>query len=272
MSESRSDLALAASLRLISPLVEMLLSEGVTYPLLLQALKQVFLEAAEKTLEERDERVNDSKISLLSGVHRKDVREWRNAGHPIAPAKTLGLAMEVFARWRSDPSYCNKRGQPRVLDRAGKPGSFEDLARSVSTDVHPRAVLEEMIRLGVVVEDAKGTSAPRLRLCTTAFVPKEGYAEMLQLFADNVADHIATAACNIKGDVPPVLEQAIFADGLTPESASVLAALARTQWDRTFREFVRKATALTQRDQGRADADQRARLGSYFYHGPMNKK
>jgi len=274
MSESRSDLALAASLRLLAPLVEMLLVEGVTYPLFVQALKLVFLEAATRTLEASEGRVNDSKLSLLSGVHRKDVREWRNAGHPLAPVKTLGLAMEVFTRWVSDPAYCDKRGQPRILERAGKSGSFEDLARSVSTDVHPRAVLEELLRLGVVAEEPgkKGRATPRLRLCESAFVPKQGYAEMLQLFADNIGDHIATAASNIKGDEPPVLEQSIYADGLTAQSARELAELARKQWARTFSEVVRKATALTERDQGRADADRRMRLGSYFYHGPMIKR
>jgi len=273
MSESRSDLALAAAVRLVSPLIDMLLAEGITYPLFAQALKLAFLEAATRTLVAGDERVNDSKLSLLSGVHRKDVREWRNAGHPLAPVKALGLAMEVFTRWVSDPAYGDRRGQPKILDRAGKPGSFEDLVRSVSTDVHSRAVLEELLRLGVVAEEPakKDGCAPRLRLCTSAFVPKQGYAEMLQLLADNIGDHIAAAASNIKGDEQPLLEQAIFADGLTTQSAGELAELARKQWARTFREVVRKATALTERDEGRVDADQRVRFGSYFYHGPMIK-
>ncbi|MCX7174430.1 MAG: DUF6502 family protein [Proteobacteria bacterium] len=265
---------MAASLRLLAPLVDMLLSEGITYSHFSQALKQVFLEAAASALEDRDARVNDSKISLLSGVHRKDVREWRNAGHPITPVKTLSLAMKVFTSWVSDPAYRDKRGQPKVLVRAGKRGSFEDLVTSISTDVHPRAVLEELIRLGVVVTESEGkdTSSTLLRLCKTAFVPQGGYGEMLQVLADNIGDHIAAAARNVEGRDPPVLEQAIFADGLTADSAGALAALARKQWDSTFRVFVREAIALSKRDKGRADADQRIRLGSYFFHDSMKTK
>ena len=54
MTESRSDLALAASLRLLPPLVAMLLHEGVTYPHFAQALKQVFLESAATIVDERE--------------------------------------------------------------------------------------------------------------------------------------------------------------------------------------------------------------------------
>lgn len=273
MPESRGDHALAASLRMNAPLVELLLAEGITYPRFSQALKQVFLEAAAKTLEDKDSRVNDSKISLLSGVHRKDVREWRSAGHPTPPVKALGLAMAVFARWVSDPEYCDKRGQPKTLERVGNSGSFESLVTSVSKDVRPRAVLEELIRLGVVEKVSRGkTTSSRLRLRKTAFVPEEGYAEMLQILADNVGDHAASGARNVKRDAAPALEQAIFADGLTSASAGVLAGLGRNLWAKTYQKFVRKATMLAQQDEGRPEANQRIRLGIYFFSDSMKTK
>jgi hypothetical protein len=42
MPESRDALSLAAALRVMGPLVEMLLREGVTYPQLVTALKQTY--------------------------------------------------------------------------------------------------------------------------------------------------------------------------------------------------------------------------------------
>lgn len=267
MLESRSDLSLAAALRLMSPLVELLLQEGVTYPLFSNALKKVFLESAQSVIESRSARANDSSISMLSGVHRKDVREWRLVGKPRPPAKTLGVAMEVYTRWASDPTYRNDKGEPRLLERTGASGSFEELAASVSTDVHPRTVLDELLRLGVVeAADESGDETPsRLHLCEGAFVPKEGHAEMLQLFADNVADHIATAARNLNGSEAPLLEQSVFADGLSAESAAALSALARKLWAGVFQEMARAATHLTQQDQGLDGAEERIRLGMYFY-------
>jgi len=267
MSESRSDLALAASLRLLSPLVTMLLHEGLTYPHFAQALKQVFLESAATIIDEREGRSNDSNISMLSGVHRKDVREWRKVGKPRPPARTLSVAMQVFARWASDPAYRDEQGEPRLLERGGASGSFEELAAAVSNDVHPRTVLEELLRLGVVATDKQGGEGKttRLRLCAGAFVPREGYAEMLQLFSDNVGDHLAAAARNLAGSEAPLLEQSVYANGLTTESADALNTLSRGLWAGVFQQMVRTATLLSKQDEGVDGADERVRLGMYFY-------
>jgi hypothetical protein len=270
MSESRSDLALAAALDLLEPLVELLLQEGVAYPRLANALKASFLRAGEKILVADALRVNDSSLSTLPGVPRKDVRAARTEGQAPMRTQNLGPVTEIYARWASDPAYCDARGKPKRLDRFGAEGSFEALALAVSKDVHPRALLQEMIRLGVVRRVESTSDAEQLELCTEAFVPKAGAAEMLQLFSANVGDHIAAAANNLKGRAP-MLERAVFADELTPRSAEALSALARQLWNDTFREVVREATALNRNDAGSPDADQRVRFGMYYYHGPMDK-
>jgi hypothetical protein len=269
MSESSADLSLAAALRLLAPLVELLLQEGVTYPRFVNALKTSFLESGTSILETNAARVNDSSLSTLTGIHRKDVREWRSVGQPLPKAKTFGATTEVFTRWASDPDYCDAQGQPRPLDRAGGPGSFEALAASVSNDVHPHTLLQELIRLGIarLVEDERDGSGEKVSLCVDAFVPKKGAAEMLQLFSDNVADHIAAATHNIGGGTP-MLEQSVFADHLSAESAAALSALARKIWSSAFHDIVREATMLSEKDEGQEGADQRIRIGMYFYRGP----
>jgi hypothetical protein len=269
MPESTADLSIEAALRLMAPLAELLLREGVTYPRFANALKKTFLEAATGVLEANSAKINDSSVSTLTGIHRKDVREWRTVGQTRPPAKTFGAAMEVFTRWANDPEYCDKRGRPRVLERLGGPGSFEALAAATSRDVRPHALLQELIRLGVVrlVEATPGTVGDKVSLCVDAFVPKEGTAEMLQLFADNVGDHIATAAHNLKAEGAPMLEQSVFADGLRPESAAMMGTLARKIWSNAFHDIVRDATVLTDQDRGQAGANQRIRMGMYFYQG-----
>jgi hypothetical protein len=99
----------------------------------------------------------------------------------------------------------------------------------------------------------------------------EGTAEMLQLFSDNVGDHLAAATHNLSNSGPPMLEQSVFADDLCPESVSAMNALAREIWLRAFREIVRDATARCDRDRGQSGADQRVRIGMYLYHGPNVK-
>lgn len=227
MSDSRTSLVLQAALQLNGPLIELLVREGVSYTQFTSALKTEFVAAAERVLEANGAKLTDSSLSTLSGVHRKDVHAWREAGQAPAKAKNLSLAMAVFARWSTDREYSDKRGKPMILARHGKSGSFDALAYSISKDVRPNVVYQELLRLGVLrqVEDC----ADQVELCAEAFIPKDGTAEMLQIFADNVADHIASAVSNISG-VVPMLEQAVFVEGFTEESVEVLAALSRKIW------------------------------------------
>lgn len=270
MSESRADLSLAAALRVMAPLVEMLLRDGVTHPQLAAALKKTFLDAAPRVLEFGNVKVNDSRLSTLTGIHRKDVRQWREVGEPKPQAKSLSSAMAVFTRWMDDPNYCDKKGRPRALARTGGAGTFEDLATSVSKDVHPQTILQELIRLGIV--ERVGGETPncddKFRLRKDAFVPESGSTELLQVFADNVADHAAAASSNLFRLMPPMLEQSVFADCLSPASVAVMDDLARQIWMRAFHEIVREATALSERDLGHSGAIQRVRIGMYMYHGP----
>ena len=181
--------------------------------------------------------------------------------------------MNVFTRWSTDPDYCDARGRPRALARKGGAGTFEALAASVSNDVHPRTVLQELVRLGVAefVAGPSDSADDQIRLCADAFVPKDGAAEMLQLLSDNVGDHLAAAVQNVLGATPAMLEQSIYADNLRPQSVDRMNALARKAWQAAFHEIVGKATALRENDAGQEGADQRIRVGMYFYHAPDHK-
>ena len=153
---SRSDVLLDQTLAMLAPLVRLLVANGVTFPQLVAALKPAFLRAAQAELSESGKRINDSAISIVSGVHRKDVRAMSSEGRLEARARKPlpSLAGEVVARWASDPQYIDQDGRPRALPvrngNAKSEPSFERLSQSVSRDFHSRAVLEELLRLGFV--------------------------------------------------------------------------------------------------------------------------
>lgn len=264
---SRADAALAAALRVAVPLVTLLLREGVTYGRFANALKTTFLEAAPDVLAASGARMTDSSIATLTGVHRKDVREWRSVGQPLAQGRTLSVAMAVFTRWMTDPAYCDRRGRPRVLDRVGTVGSFEALASEISSDVHAHTLLQELVRLGVVrrVEPRAKGGSERVELCMAAFVPSKDAADMLHLLSDNVGDHLAAAVHNVLASGTPMLEQSVFADNLTPASVDAIGALARGIWSKALRELVHQAGGLSASDAPQPGADQRVRVGMYFY-------
>lgn len=245
---------------MLAPLVRALIRQGITYPQFAASLKLVFLEVARQELRAGNQRETDSAVSVLSGVHRKEVRAVGVTAAPqMSPALTL--ASQIFTRWVTDPLYRDKRNKPRDLPRSGSKKSFDALAISVSTDVHPRTVLEELVRLGVVT--MKGEL---VHLNARAFVPKQGFKETAALFSHNFADHLAAGAHNlISQDDEKFLEQSIFTTGLTIEATEQLGVFAREIWAQAFEKVVPKAETLVERDKSNPQATQRMRFGVYFY-------
>ena len=158
------------ALSIAEPLVLWMLRSGVGYAEFTQALKPVFLAQARLELERNGQRDSDSAVSLLSGLHRKDVRAFREASHvAMARVKEDGsswgkpsAANQVVTRWLS----LNDMGD--CIPFSGEAPSFEALARAVSTDFHPRAVLQDMQRLGVFADGLSAESVQELNLMANA--------------------------------------------------------------------------------------------------------
>jgi hypothetical protein len=258
--------ALDSALRdLLRPLIRLLLARGMTYTELTPLLKELYFEVASWELAPGAAPQTDSRISLISGLHRKDVRRFRAEGVAgRALARETSLASEVFTRWISDKRFLNTRRQPLPLARLASAGgrrSFEHLALSVSKDVRSRALLEELLRLGMVTIDAKD----RVVLNQRAFVPPPGSQERLYFFSRNAHDHLAAAVANLLGRDPTFLEQAIFADDLSEESVAELEAAVKSEWQALVRSIVPRASRLDERDAAKRDNGHRMRFGIYFY-------
>ncbi|MGA8009004.1 MAG: DUF6502 family protein [Thiomonas sp.] len=254
---------LRALTQVMAPLARLLLAGGLDYTRLAAELKPVFIEQARLELVRSGQKDTDSAISLLSGVHRKDVREWRQNGLTGRIAQQMSISSQVFARWVQDPLYRDRRKRPKPLPRLGPAPSFESLARSVTQDVHPYTALNELLRLGLVtVKTDKGQEliVPH----QDGFVPPAGSRDLLDLFGANLSDHAAAAVGNLLGQ-PPQLEQSVFAEGVTPASAQALSELARKLWAQARSEMIVEARQRYEADQGREDATCRLRFGTYYW-------
>lgn len=258
---TRPRIVLAAALRLLRPLVRLLLREGVAYPAFAAALKPVFLEAARAELDARAMAVTDSALTLLSGVHRRDVRRLgRGDARPESLSAPLSLAAEVAGRWLGEPPWIDRVGRPRVLARSGA-GSFDELVEGISSDVRPRAVLDEMLRLGVVHETPEG-----IALDAAGLAPRAGFDEMAALMAANLQDHMAAAAANLGGQAN-FLEQALFVDQLDADSVRQIERAAAQAWQQALRQLMPLARERFEADAALAPDQRRyrARFGVYFF-------
>ena len=156
----RTGLVLAAVLRLMRPVVRLLLRHGVQHRSFAVALKQVFLQAAQDELKSRGMSSTDSAITVLSGVHRRDVRTLlRDAPHSsgLGLSMPAGLASEVVGRWLSDRRYRQRNGQLRIYACAlTDDDSRFDLGTSLAASLQNSIKLEhhrcqQCVRLGATL-------------------------------------------------------------------------------------------------------------------------
>src|ERR1700733_1292675 len=76
-------LLLKAARRLMRPLVRLMMQSGLTFPVLADTLRRLFVEIAVADLLIDAKARTDSRISLLTGVHRKEIRRLREM--PVDP-------------------------------------------------------------------------------------------------------------------------------------------------------------------------------------------
>jgi hypothetical protein len=258
--------ALLSALRqLLRPLVRLLLEHNLQYGALTALLKELYVEVASRDFPLEGKQQTDSRVSLLSGVHRKEVRRLRaetRARDDAPPAVTLGAQLVLL--WTSSPRYRDRHGHARPLPRSAErrgEASFEELVASVNTDIRPRSVLDEWLRLGVAHLDDEG----RVRLNTEAFVPAHGFDEKAFYFGRNLRDHIAAAAHNLRAAEAPLFERSVYYGDLPDDAVDELQALANELGMDALQRVNRRAAVLKRSGARRRGKRGRITFGAYFF-------
>ncbi|SDH79584.1 hypothetical protein SAMN05216338_1013116 [Bradyrhizobium sp. Rc2d] len=246
--------------RLLRPLVRLCIRSGMTFPALAQLLRELFVNVAEHDFALEGKEQTDSRVSLLTGIHRKEVARLRGAGAPVheAPA-AVSLTSAVIARWLAAPEFTDAKGEPLALPRTavGDAPSFEQLVASVTKDVRPRAVLDEWIdRKLVTINDAD-----EIELVEAAFVPSGEDDGKWHYLGRNLHDHIAAAAENVSG-APRFLERAVHYNNISPKLARKLEARSRELAMDALKTANREANRALAKDKG---GNARWNFGLYIY-------
>jgi len=254
--------------QLLRPLVHLLLHFNITYPVLSNLLKSIYVEVAERDFPISGRKQSDSRITLLTGVHRKDVRRLRNVDAASADdTKTATLGAQLVARWTGLPEFLDKEGRPRPLPRLGgekNSPTFETLVRSENKDIRARVVLDEWLRLGVVHLDDDNN----VWLNTDAFIPDSGLEEKAWFMGRNLRDHIAACTHNLSEAGAPMMERSVYYDSLTPADIAELDRLARKTGMQALQAVNQRAVALQQASDSDPDATLRFNFGTYFFYAP----
>ncbi len=191
--------------RLLGELAEPLMQVGITPRLFGDLAARAFVKAACKASTLRNGRINQSRVAVLTGLSRPEVRKLMRGSRRAAP-RYQPRTMRVIDGWVSDPRYITRNGAPRELPISGSSGSFAVLVGKYAGDVPHHAVLEELRRLKLVKEE-RG----RIRLVAPVAPTSRTLARSLGLLLAVVSDGFALSAARGSGSAKGVYRLALRA-------------------------------------------------------------
>lgn len=269
MNEEHLKPLAAAVVRLLRPLVRILLRNGVSYRTFSDLAKWAYVDIAEKEFDIPGRKQSTSRISVITGLSRKEVVRVRQMQkpHDSVGAERYNRAARVIAAWRRESGFRDAKGEPMPLPMAGPGATFSKLVKRSSGDVPARAILDELLRVGAVEQRKDG----RLRLLSRAYIPERSAADKLQILGTDVELLITTIGHNLKPDSSgPLLQRKVLYDNLPDEALPAFRKLSEKSAQALLERLDRW---LSQRDRDvtpsvEGTGRNRAGLGIYYFEGP----
>ena len=201
--------------RLLRPIVRYCVRHSLHLQDATEALKLAFIRIAEEEIAQAGGKINISRLSAVTGRHRRDVMRLHRDEQVVEEPR--GLVSRIIGQWQQDKRYRLKSGKPRVLTLL----EFQDLVREISQDLKPGTVLFELERVGAITK--KGDS---VRLATRGYLPKGDIAEGLALLESDFNDLVRSVEENIVGAEPtPKLHVKTEYDAVDPDAIPFIRAL-----------------------------------------------
>jgi hypothetical protein len=263
MSENSTTIILKAVFRLLRPLVRILLRNGLPYGAFADIAKQAYVDVATKEFGLPGRKQTHSRVAILTGLTRKEILRLSRLPEPLDDVgeRDYNRAARVVSGWLSDKRYCDERGEPVPLSPEG---SFAELVRAHSGDMPPRAVMDELLRVGAI----RWNEQQQLELCAKAYVPQTGEREKLTILGVAASDLLTTIDHNLRSSGKDSrLQLSVAYDNLPVEIIEELRALSNEQAMLMLR---RLDQYLAQHDRDRnPDANgtgrMRAGVGIYYF-------
>jgi len=160
---------------LFRPIARIMLRAGVNWRELADVCKATYVEVATEDFGIRGRPTNISRVAILTGLTRREVRRLRNLLQEANPEmfSRMNYATRVLSGWYQDEEFLGSDGAPATLPRTGETRSFEALCNKYSGDVAATTMLKELKHVGAVVEDTNGMLTAKMRTYMPALMDPE---------------------------------------------------------------------------------------------------
>lgn len=265
---ARTELFRAAR-AILRPLVRLLVAHGITFPAFSRLAREVYIEVGTKYFALPFKKQTDSRVALVTGVTRKEIGQIRRGQVlPMGDAAHFdyGVATRVIGRWVSEKRYGDAAGAPRRLayEAEGDNATFVTLVDEVGGDIPPRAVLDELIRVGAVALSPNGD----VRLLNQAYIPTRGTEEKLAILGTDASELISAIAHNIaEPQDDAFLQRKVYYDNVGANALTDLRQRVR-QLGGTFIQDVNQVLSACDRDrhpEAPGGARKRTVVGVFYF-------
>lgn len=187
----------AACRALLRPIASMVLRCGMTWREFSELSKAVFVSVATDEFGIRGRPTNVSRVSILTGISRKEVKRQRDIlaepASSISPKTTD--ATRLLSGWHQDANYVGGDDRPLALTPAGGTPSFQSLFATYGGDTPEQTLLRELLKAGSIEKDDRGRYVAKRRY----HMPVEMDAGSIRFFGTNLFDHANTLCNNVTG-------------------------------------------------------------------------
>ena len=209
--------------RLLTPLVKIILRNGLSYQAFMDEAKKVFIHVAEQEFSLQGRKQSAARVAIITGISRKEISRLQNSDTKETKevSDSFNRSARVISAWVNDPEFQLKPGQPMELPIDGESPTFGDLVRKSSGDMLVRAMLDELVRVGAVEVVDKNA-----RLINRSYVPAHSGTEKLRILGTDVASLIETINHNMKEPQDdPFFQRKVYYNNLPREALAEIKVL-----------------------------------------------
>ena len=261
-----------AARTILKPFIKMMLKNGVDVGEFSSLAKMVYVEVAQdpdfalRNDNGEIKRITTSRIALLTGINRKEVRRLQDEGLRRPDHSHTNRAVRVISGWTNDKRFCNRQGRPNVLpyNSSDNDVSFETLVRDYSGDMTSRVILDELITVGAAKIDSDGN----VTLINRTYVPSVSDEEMLRIGSNAIRDLTQTVAANLerKESEPSKLQLSVHYSNVTEAGKTLFKSMLKKDATDFLSQQNKILSSLDTKKNPEVEGDGNHRVGVGIYY------